>query len=644
MCGIAGVWSADGRGVSQTTVEAMAARLDHRGPDDRGVWVDEQAGVALGHRRLAILDLSRDGAQPMVSESGRYALVYNGEIYNFAALRERIDRRQFGYPFCGESDTEVLLAAIDTFGVETALEQTNGMFAFAVWDRARRRLTIARDRLGIKPVYYGRINQSVVFGSELSALGEHPDFSGRIDRRAVAELLRFNSIPAPRTIYEGVAKLEPGTMVVFDDPRDRGELHRYWDATEVARRGIEDPFRGSAPEAVDALETLLLRAVEDRMVADVPLGAFLSGGVDSSTVVALMQTVSRRPVKTFSIGFHNDEYNEATDAAAVAHHLGTDHTEHYVTSEDARAVIPKLPTLYDEPFADSSQIPTFLVSQLARKQVTVSLSGDGGDELFAGYNRHLWAPRIWRTIRAVPRLLRAALSTALTVPAPAQVHSSYQRVEPLLPAMARVRVPAEKVQKLADVLAVRKSDDIYDRLRADWPDPEQVVRGDFDRRSPRPVPPDGAGLTERMMFSDLVSYLPDDILTKVDRASMGVGLEARVPLLDHRVVSFAWRLPMELKIRDGVSKWILRQVLYRRVPRSLIERPKMGFGIPIDRWLRGPLQSWAEELLDAHRLRREGFFRVEPIRRIWREHREGRADHQHRLWNVLSFQAWLQAQ
>ena len=641
MCGITGFWSAGSRHRPTETIRAMTDRLQHRGPDGQGVWLDEQAGIALGHRRLSIIDLSEGGAQPMTSASGRYVVTYNGELYNFSPLRKAIARRAGAYPFRGSSDTEVLLAAIDIFGLDEALRRSNGMFAFALWDRSRRQLTLARDRLGIKPLYYGWTKSALCFGSELAAIRRYPDFKEYIDRQALADLLRLNSIPAPRSIYRDVRKLEPGTTVSFRSPDDRGSSQRFWSAHQVARRGLETPFEGSAGEAVDALETLLLEAVEDRMVADVPLGAFLSGGVDSSTVVALMQEISRRPVKTFSIGFYEEEYNEATDAARVAAHLGTDHHEQYISYDDAHSVIASLPTLYDEPFADSSQIPTYLVSRLARRNVTVSLSGDGGDELFAGYNRHLWAPRIWRAISPVPRLLRMLVATAMLLPGPSRVDASYRRIEPLLPDGARVRIPAEKLQKLGECIGAGHLDQIYDRLRADWPDPTRLVIGVPRDKPLRREAPEGAGAAEQMMFRDLVSYLPDDILTKVDRASMAVGLEARVPLLDHRVVDFAWRLPMALKIRNGSSKWILRQILYRRVPKQLIERPKMGFGIPIDHWLRGPLRDWAEPLLDSTRLRREGFFRPEPVRRIWREHLEERANHQHRLWNILTFQAWL---
>ncbi len=641
MCGIAGVWTTDADLDLGGTVSAMTDVLAHRGPDGRGVWMHDAVGIALGHRRLAILDLSEAGAQPMMSASGRYVLTYNGEIYNFEELREEVLRRQGEHPFAGTSDTEVLLAGVEVLGLEETLSRANGMFAFALWDREERVLTLARDRLGIKPVYVGRVGAGLVFASELSAFWRHPGFRGRVDRKALADLLTLNSIPAPRCIYEGVKKLEPGVMWSFEHPRGAPMRRRYWSAAKVATEGLRQPFSGSVEEAVDALEEEIRRAVKARMVSDVPLGAFLSGGVDSSTVVAMMQEVSPGAVKTFSIGFDDPTFNEAGDARRVAEYLGTEHREQYVSADDAIDVIAELPRLYDEPFADSSQIPTYLVSKLARRDVTVVLSGDGGDELFAGYNRHVWAPRIWRAIRLVPERLRAAMAALLLWPQPARVDASYRRIEPVLPHPVRLRIPAEKIQKLGKMIAVSDMDEIYDRLRAHFPEATQVVIGAQGHRPVRYAMPQGASFAERMMFRDLTSYLPDDILTKVDRATMGVALEARVPLLDHRLVAFAWRLPLELKLRQGCSKWILRQVLYRRVPRELIERPKSGFGVPICSWLRGPLRDWAEELLSPARLRREGFFRVEPIRTVWREHLDGRANHQHRLWNVLSFQAWL---
>lgn len=641
MCGITGLWGAANQAGLNAIIDAMTDTLVHRGPDDRGTWIDEAAAMALGHRRLAIIDLSAEGHQPMTSANGRFVLVYNGEVYNFAAIRRQIAAEGVDYPFRGNSDTEVILAAIQVFGLKEGVRRFNGMFAFALWDREKRKLHLVRDRLGIKPLYYGRAAEALVFGSELKALRAHPRFSSSIDRRGLADLLRFNSIPAPRTIYADVQKLPPATIATFASPDQPPTLSTYWSAADVAQRGIAEPLDISPDEAVDQLEETLRQAVETRMVADVPLGAFLSGGIDSSTVVALMQDRSPRPIKTFSIGFERDDYNEAIDAAAVAEHLGTDHHEWYITADDALSVIPDLPQFYDEPFADSSQIPTFLVSKLARKTVTVALSGDGGDELFAGYNRHIWAPRIWRLTEYLPAPARAALARILGAATPSRVDRIYGFLEERLPGTMKVRLPAEKLQKLAAVIACGNRGAIYGYLRSDWQDPADLVLGLDDSPAP-PLPLPEASFSEQMMLADLLGYLPTDILTKVDRASMALSLEARVPLLDHNVVELAWRLPMDLKIRDGVTKWALRQVLYRYVPRELIERPKMGFGVPIDEWLRGPLRPWAEELLDKNRLRQQGYLDPNPIHELWAEHLQGRANHQHKLWNILAFQAWLE--
>jgi asparagine synthase (glutamine-hydrolysing) len=519
------------------------------------------------------------------------------------------------------------------------------MFAFALWDREDRVLQLVRDRLGIKPLFYGWAADTLLWGSELAALRAHPEFTGEINRDSLALLLRHNCIPAPYSIYQGIRKLPPGTILSLAGPGEDGaEPQAYWSARTVAEQGIADPFRGSAAEATDALDELLRDAVRLRMVADVPLGAFLSGGVDSSAVVALMQAQSGRPVRTYSIGSPDQAYDEAGYAATVARHLGTEHTELYVTPEDALAVIPRLPTMYDEPFADSSQIPTFLVSQLARRHVTVSLSGDGGDELFAGYNRHVWGPRVWNALRWIPSSLRQATGRAVGSSSTEQWDRLYGRIEAAIPGRLRQQMFGYKVHKLASVASSRNPLELYHRLASHWLDASSVVIGAGDPETS--VTRDGhnsaLGVTERMMYLDLVTYLPDDILTKLDRASMAVSLEARVPLLDHRVVEFAWRLPMSLKIRDGQSKWLLRQVLYRYVPREMIERPKAGFGIPLDSWLRGPLRDWAEALLDERRLRDEGFFHPAPIRQKWAQHLSGKASWQYHLWDVLMFQAWLE--
>lgn len=636
----------------------MANTLIHRGPDDVGVWVDADAGIALGHRRLAILDLSPAGHQPMVSTSGRYVIAFNGEIYNHLELRKALSKLGAGGTapaWRGHSDTETLLAAFEAWGIEKTLTSCVGMFALALWDRATRTLTLARDRMGEKPLYYGWVRGALVFGSELKALRAYPGFDNVIERRALALFMRHNYVPAPWSIFENIWKLPPGCYVQFAaaeltpgaSPSGRGEVKPYWSLREVAEAGLPDPFTGSEAEAVVELERLLLQSIAGQMVADVPLGAFLSGGIDSSTVVALMQAQSSRPVKTFTIGFHEGEYNEAEHAKAVARHLGTDHTELYVTPDEAMAVIPRLPVLYDEPFADSSQILTFLVAQLARRHVTVSLSGDGGDELFGGYNRYFWARRLWRRLAGVPLPMRKLAAQGIRAISPQAWNRVFGLLAPLLPEHSRFRLPGDKLHKAAAIFAAGRPEEIYLRLVSHWEDPASLVLGTEEPVTPMtdPAPSlDGADFEARMMYLDSITYLPDDILVKVDRAAMGVSLETRVPLLDHRIVEFAWRVPLSMKIRDGQSKWLLRQVLYKYVPKELIERPKMGFGVPLDQWLRGPLREWAEDLLSEERLKREGFLDPIPVRQKWQEHLSGRRNWAYYLWDVLMWEAWLESQ
>ncbi len=599
----------------------------------------------------------------MVSASGRFVIVFNGEIYNHLELRKALEKsgiipRPDGTTigWRGHSDTETLLAAFDAWGVEATLKRCVGMFAIALWDRATCILTLARDRLGEKPLYYGWQEDVLLFGSELKALRVHPSFRGEIDRDALALLLRHNYIPAPYSIYKGIQKLPPGSywqvsaesIVASGSPStQRGVMKHYWSARDVAEAGQAHPFGGSAEDGRDELERLLGQSITGQMMADVPLGAFLSGGIDSSTVVALMQAQSARPVKTFTIGFYEQEYNEAEHAHAVARHLGCEHTELYMKPDEAQAVIPLLPTLYDEPFSDSSQIPTYLVSRLAADHVTVSLSGDGGDELFGGYNRYFWAQSVWRKLGWLPRPLRMALAGTLTTLPPEAWNGAFRGLSRLLPARWRYKSPGDKLHKLAEILAVKAPEEIYLALVSHWKEPAAVVVNGREQPTPLTDPAQWASLPDfesRMMYLDTVTYLPDDILAKVDRAAMGVSLETRVPMLDHRLLEFAWRLPLNMKIRNGQGKWILRQVLYRHVPQALVERPKMGFGVPIDAWLRGPLRVWAEDLLSETGLEREGFFRSQPIRQKWAEHLAGRRNWSYYLWDVLMFQGWLRAQ
>ncbi len=640
MCGIAGLWALSPAEDVAGIAASMGAMLNHRGPDDGGVWSDAEAGIALAHRRLSILDLSPQGHQPMTSRDGRHVIVYNGEIYNHAELRKALE----GADWRGHSDTEVLLEAVGRWGVAATLRRCVGMFAFALWDRSESTLILARDRIGEKPLYYGRLGTTLVFASELKALRAHPRWQGEIDRGALSLLLRYSYIPAPHSIYRGIGKLLPGTLIALRADGSSEET-RYWSAAEVAERGVAEPFAGDEAAAAGELERLLSRSVGRQMVADVPLGAFLSGGIDSSLIVALMQAQSSRPVKTFTIGFSEAGYNEAEHAKAVARHLGTDHTELYVSSRQAMEAIPLLPTLYDEPFSDSSQIPTYLVAQLARQHVAVSLSGDGGDELFGGYNRYFLGRSLWRGTGWLPRGVRSAMAAAIDAVSPAAWNTLLSPFASMLPRHLRYANPGDKLHKLAEILAARDGDEIYRGLVSHWKAPASIVLGAYEPATALTDPSRRAALgdfTQRMMYLDLVSYLPDDILVKVDRAAMGVSLETRVPLLDHELVEFAWRLPLSMKIRAGQGKWLLRQVLHRHVPRELVERPKMGFGIPIDTWLRGPLREWAEGLLDEARLKREGYFDPLPIRAKWHEHLSGRRNWQHHLWDVLMFQSWLE--
>jgi asparagine synthase (glutamine-hydrolysing) len=640
MCGIAGILdrkAADSERALAARVRALIDPLRHRGPDGDGVWTDAHAGIGFGHRRLAIIDLSPMGAQPMHSADGRYVVTYNGEIYNFPELRAELEAA--GVAFRGHSDTEVMLEGVGRWGVEATLGKMAGMFALALWDRRTRTLWLVRDRLGVKPLYYAHAGDRLIFGSELKALRADPDFRPSLDADALVAYLRHGYVPGPHTIHREARKLPPGALLEWREGQ-APELRQYWNARDVARAGRAQWARPrNDTEEIVRLDALLRQVVSGRMLADVSLGAFLSGGIDSSLVVALMQAQSARPVRSFSIGFDAEGYDEAQHAKAVAAHLGTDHTELYVTAAHALAVVPKLADMYDEPFADSSQIPTYLVSEMTRRHVTVALSGDGGDEVFAGYNRYLHAEAIWSARSRLPGPLRALAARALELPGP----GLWDAMLALVPAARRPVRPAEKAVKLARILRESSLASIYRGLVSQWPEPEAIARGGTEARGPLwddTIAEDVPEPVARMQLLDTLTYLPDDIMTKVDRASMAVSLEAREPLLDHRLIEHAWTLPPDFKIRKGEGKWALRRVLERYVPRALFERPKMGFGVPIDSWLRGPLRDWAEDLLDDKSLAADGLLNPAPIRAAWAAHLSGARDMHYPLWTVLMFQAW----
>jgi asparagine synthase (glutamine-hydrolysing) len=647
MCGIVGFFGSVGPASQDTAVvRRMADLIRHRGPDDDGVWGDAEAGIALAQRRLAIIDLSPAGHQPMHSACKRYVMVFNGEIYNYQEIRRKLDA-EAASAWRGHSDTEVLLEAIARWGLKQALKLCVGMFALALWDRSERTLVLARDRLGEKPLYYGRIGRSFAFASELKAFLGYPAWNPEVDRNAVALLMRHNYVPAPYSIYKGFHKLRPGRFLILAEGDREPRIETYWTAREAAEAGRAHPFEGSREEAVAALELLLKQSIKGQMMADVPLGAFLSGGIDSSAVVAIMQSISSQPIRTFTIGFHQAGYNEAEAAKAVARHLGTDHTELYVTEREAMDVIPSLPEIYCEPFSDSSQIPTYLVSKLARRSVTVSLSGDGGDELFSGYTRYAFAEESWKKLARVPRSLRRATAGLATLPSPAFYDRLVGPLLPLIPERRRYGRMGDKIHKAARLLSMQTADDVYLHLCSHWTNPEDIVVG--SREQPTMLTgldalPDIPGNVERMMYVDLMGYLPDDILVKVDRAAMAVSLETRVPMLDHRIVEFAMSLPLAMLRAENKTKWPLRQLLYKHVPKELVDRPKMGFGVPLDSWLRGALRDWAEDLLSETRLKADDFFDPKPIRLAWQEHLSGRRNHQYLLWDVLMFQAWRVAQ
>ncbi|HXI14009.1 MAG TPA: asparagine synthase (glutamine-hydrolyzing) [Thermoanaerobaculia bacterium] len=642
MCGFAGVVKK--RDPSQDlreTAGGMANALICRGPDDFGSWSEASAGIGLGFRRLSIVDLSPLGHQPMHSASGRYVIVFNGEIYNFLALREELTL--LGHQFRGHSDTEVLLAAVEQWGFEVALTRSNGMFAVALWDRAEKTLRLGRDRVGKKPLYYGWHEDSFLFGSELKALRAYPGFDPRVDRDSLRLFMRFGYIPAPYSIYEGIKKLAPGTILLLGSGSREPQLKTYWSMLSAVREGAARPLEGSDSALLDHAEGLLRDSVAGRMIADVPLGAFLSGGIDSSLIVSLMQSQSSRPVNTFCVGFEDGAFNEAAHARKIASYLGTDHRELYVTPRDALSIIPDLPLVFDEPFADSSQIPTIMVSKFARKSVTVCLSGDGGDEFFAGYSRYGLTERLWTTMMRLPVGIRDQLGRGASR-LPDRVYEPLMNALPLL----GVRLPAgNRVDRLRKLLALARCESresVYLALMTLWSDSGSLVLGSgpvptaFDNMTSNR---DGLDFPSFMMFLDSISYLPDDILVKLDRSTMSVSLEGRCPLLDHRFIEFSWRLPARMKVRDGQRKWLLRQLLSRYVPGDLWDRPKSGFTVPIGAWLRGPLRGWAEDLLDHKRLREEGYLDADLVTQKWSEHLSGAREWHNALWAVLMFQSWL---
>jgi len=646
VCGLAGVIITGEKPVPiNDLVNLMGETLRHRGPDSGNNWLSVDDGVGFSHRRLSIVDLSAHGQQPMISHDRRYVLAYNGEIYNHLELRTRIEREAPGFRWTGHSDTETLLECFSFWGVEKTLRELVGMFAICLWDSQEKSIVLARDRVGEKPLYYGSHNGIFAFGSELKALRKIDSWDFDINPDAVTSFLRYGYVPEPYSIFRGIHKVPPGTFLKIDSSNRRGKSSQkqttYWSLAEVARAGVSDPASFSTTdEAISELEHLLSRSIKGQQMGDVPVGAFLSGGIDSSTIVALMQKHAPGKVKTFSVGFDDPAYDESVYASKIAKHLGTDHHELIVSAQEAQDVIPKLPDVYDEPFADSSQIPTYLVSKLAKSEVSVSLSGDGGDEFFGGYNRYVLGAQKWDSLSKIPRFIRRRLGSAAEKVSPETWDRLFDRGSRFLPDSLNLRLPGDKIHKAARVIGSENSRELYRNLTSVI-DPrgissrDQELTLEYDDNWPLE-----SDLAHQMMALDTLTYLPGDILVKMDRASMAHSLESRMPFLDHRIIEFAWRLPMPLKINGSESKWILRALLQRNVPSQIFERPKMGFGIPLGTWLRGPLREWAEELLEPSALARDGFFNVASVQNLWQGHLENKKNSQHGLWNILMFQAW----
>lgn len=646
MCGIVGFYNGLHSDDSREIIWNMTNALVHRGPDDKGIWKDNDLNIYLGHRRLSILDLSKEGHQPMVSRHGNLIILLNGEIYNHKDLRSQLGDT---ISWRGSSDTETVLECISNWGFEKTLEKIEGMFSIALWDLQRKELSLARDPFGEKPLYYGWQKKLFLFGSELKSFKHHPNFQPTIDKDSLALYFRHNCIPAPYTIYKGIKKLMPGSFITLDFKHEikamESQPRQYWNLNEAIEASKNNIFEGDEIEAYQEIELQLESSVRQQMISDVPLGGFLSGGIDSSTIISLMQKNSISPVKTFTMGFSHNEYDEAIYAKDVANHLGTDHTELYVTPKEAMSVIPHLPSIYCEPFSDSSQIPTYLVSKLASENVTVSLSGDGGDEIFGGYNRYIEGQKTWSSFNKLPRSIRHSFARALVSISPHIWDSCFSLVKNILPKKLRFTAPGDKIHKLADVMFEDTLRAYYEKLCSHWHDPEEIVFGSNEYPSLLSIDSEwlnSPNFTEKMMAMDIRTYMSDDILVKVDRAAMACSLETRVPMLSKKLVQAAWSLPIDMKIREGKGKWPLRQILYKYVPKDLIERPKQGFGIPIGNWLRGPLKEWAGDLLSRDKLLRDGYINPDPVLKLWQEHQKGENSKQYHLWDVLMFQQWLE--